>query len=383
MLDDVHRADDLTLQILHQIVSELGAAPVLVVATYRPTDITDALATVWAATAADTDLRLDLSGLPRPGVATVAAQHGLPKPLDPEILDLLVDRTGGNPLFVQQLSRLVVSEGYEAAKSVVPTGVADILRRRLSRLPERTVTALRRMAVLGRELDLDVLVRLIGHTSSAAEQTDSEEQLLDDLEPAVTAGLLVEPAPDRVRFAHTLVRDTLYSDVPRMRRTRIHAAALEALSDLRPDDAAGLAHHAVLSATPATAEAAMMRAVAAARESETLASHRDAAHWRSAALDTYELTYRPESSTLIDLLVPLVTARARAGNIVGAREARRRAVELAGSRGDDERLLVALTSWNAPVIWTLRVTPTIDDAIVRPLRTALDDEPDARTRACC
>lgn len=54
----------------------------------------------------------------------------------------------------------------------------------------------------------------------------------------------------------------------------------------------------------------MMRAVAAARESETLASHRDAAHWRSAALDTYELTYRPESSTLIDLLVPLVTARA-------------------------------------------------------------------------
>ncbi|HEY5853525.1 MAG TPA: hypothetical protein VIW24_05595 [Aldersonia sp.] len=82
------------------------------------------------------------------------------------------------------------------------------------------------------------------------------------------------------------------------------------------------------------------------------------------------------------MLVPLVAALARTGNVVRARVARQRAVDLARRLRDGRRLLAALTSWDAPVIWTLRVEARIDYAIVMPLRDALaNDGNDRETRA--
>ena len=97
-----------------------------------------------------------------------------------------------------------------------------MLRRRFARLPEITVSVLRLAAVIGREVDIDVLVR--------AAEVD-EETVLDALEAGVMAGLLTEPAPDSVRFAHVLVRDTLYDDAPRLRQSRWHARIAAALAD--------------------------------------------------------------------------------------------------------------------------------------------------------
>ena len=67
--------------------------------------------------------------------------------------------------------------------------------------------------------------------------------MLDALETGLIAGLLAEPAPGRVRFAHALVRDTLYADLTHLRRTRMHGRLAEVLRRLRPDDLTALAHH--------------------------------------------------------------------------------------------------------------------------------------------
>ena len=78
--------------------------------------------------------------------------------------------------------------------------MADVLRRRFGRLPEETVSTLRVAAVIGRDVDTQLLVR--------AAEID-EDAVLDALEAGVISGLLVEPAPGAVRFSHLLVRETL------------------------------------------------------------------------------------------------------------------------------------------------------------------------------
>ncbi len=104
---------------------------------------------------------------------------------DAATLTALVDRTGGNPFYLAESARLLGSEGRLVATSKVPEGVRDVLRRRFARLPEITVSVLRLAAVIGREVDIDVLVR--------AAEVD-EDTVLDALEAGVMAGLLTEPA---------------------------------------------------------------------------------------------------------------------------------------------------------------------------------------------
>ncbi|WP_167759191.1 BTAD domain-containing putative transcriptional regulator, partial [Blastococcus sp. TF02A_35] len=265
VLDDVHRADGLTLQLLRQVVGELSGTPVLVLATFRSTEGGDALAATRAALTAASAAHLSLGGLDEAGVARIARDSGLEPTGD--VVALLRERTGGNPLFVRELSRLIVSEGAAAGRTTVPAGVRDVLRRRVERLPAPAVTALRQAAVLGRDVDVDLLAAVVGR---------DPDELLDALETAVLAGLLDEPAPGQVRFSHALVRDTLYEDLPLMRRARVHSAALRALRE-RGADATALAHHAVAAAGPSTAADAVPYVVAAAREAEQLGAHADAA----------------------------------------------------------------------------------------------------------
>ena len=167
---------------------------------------------------------------------------------DAATLAALLERTEGNPFYLTESARLLGSEGGLVATSKVPEGVRDVLRRRLARLPELTVSVLRLAAVIGRDIDIDVLV--------GAAEVD-EDAVLDALEAGVLAGLLTEPAAGSVRFAHVLVRDTLYEDAPRVRRGRWHARVATAVAAVHPDDPAALAHHYHQAGSTATARLAV------------------------------------------------------------------------------------------------------------------------------
>ncbi|MGY1632254.1 BTAD domain-containing putative transcriptional regulator [Geodermatophilus sp. SYSU D01186] len=362
VLDDVHRADELTLQLLRQVVDSLAGERLLVLATYRDTEAGEALSATRAALASAGARHLELRGLDADGVAVLARQSGL-EDVGPAELRLLLERTDGNPLYVRELARLLAAEGRGAARTGVPAGLRDVLRRRVERLPGPAVTALRQAAVLGREADVDVLAAVAGR---------DVDELLDALETAVLAGLFDEPVPGRVRFTHALVRDVLYEDTPLLRRGRLHAAALDVLRETAGVDAATLAHHAVASAGPRTAADAVPYVAAAAREAGRLGAAAEEARQWASALRLLELAGRRGSADELAVLLPSIPAHARAGDAVTARVQQRDAVRIARRLGRDDQLVAALAAWDAPLVWTVRDDGAQDPELLGPLLELLE-----------
>ncbi|MEN3539816.1 BTAD domain-containing putative transcriptional regulator [Microbispora sp. ZYX-F-249] len=340
VLEDVHRADDATLQLLRHLAARLAGVPVLVVLTHRPSEAGDHLMAAGAALAVQTAENVTLAGLDEDDVRRLLLERsGLEA--GPHTVRTVAERTGGNPLFVAETARLMATEGAAAAHSL-PPGVRDLIRRRIARLPATAQTTLRNAAVMGRDADVDVLV---------AVQNADEETVLDGLEAGVLAGLLTEPAPGMVRFTHVLVRETLYEDIPRLRRTRLHAKVLTALERVHPGDVGALGYHALAAATAATAREAAQYAREAAAQASGVYAHSEAASLLEGALDALELATEPADDLRLDLLCRLVSARASAGDIIRATATRRRALALARRLGDAGALARAAVALDAPMIW--------------------------------
>lgn len=370
VLDDLHRADGATLQVLRHLAHDLADRPILVLGAHRGAEATPDLTATFAALAPVTLDRLDLGGLNRDGVVILMREYAPEAGLEREhdVVDTVIDRTGGNPLFVTELIRLVAAEGGQAATVAVPAGVRDVLRRRIDRLPGSARTVLQQAAVLGREVDVDLLIRMARH---------AEDEVLDGLEAAVLAGLLDEPGPGRVRFTHALVRETLYEDTPRLRRARWHATALAELRAMPAPDVATLAHHALAAATATTAADAAALASAAAARALDLNAPAEAMHLAAAAVETADLADQGVPvDARVAMLIQLTRAAAQAGAVDRARPARARAVHLASAVGDDDLLLQALTAYRVPISWTVRGFGDSDDDLEQPLRRALAQHPD-------
>lgn len=369
IIDDLHRADGATLQLLRSVAHDVADRPVLVLTAHRGAEATADLAATRAALASVTAERLTLGGLNRDGVIALvdelAPDGGYAR--DAQVIDRLMNRTDGNPLFVAEFARLIAAEGRSAATAELPAGVRDVLRRRLSRLPGTARTVLQQAAVLGREVDIDLLIRVARR---------DEDEVLDGLEAAVLAGLLSEPGPAQVRFTHALVRDTLYEDTPALRRARWHAAALRELRAAPAPDVAALAHHALAAATPATAAEAAGLAWAAARQAREMTAPSEAVQLAAAGVRMCDLseTAVPVRDE-VGLLVELTRAAAQAGDAATARPARARAVALAGSTGDTDLLCAALTAYRAPISWTVAGIGADGTSIEGPLRRMVAEQP--------
>ncbi len=359
LLDDLHRADGETLALLESAARELDGAPVLLLGAYRPADGGDRLDEALAVLARREPERVALDGLgPREVAALVAAVHG--GPVDRHTVAALADRTGGNPFYVRESARLLESEGALVALAEVPEGVRDVLRRRLARLPEAAVSVLRLAAVVGREAEVDVLV--------AAADTGTDA-VYDALETGVVAGLLGEPAPGRVRFAHALVRDTLYGDLTRLRRSRMHGRVAAVIRRLRPDDLAALAHHYALAA--GADDLAVDYGVRAAEQAERRYAHDSAVGLLHRALESLAMLPADEDRRS-DLLGRLLRAQLRAGALGAARETRQRAVDAARAAGREDLVVAAFTAWSEPTPWQVRPYGQVDRPVVDLLEALLD-----------
>lgn len=254
VLDDLHWAGKpsllLLLHVLRAAVEAGSSAHLLVLGTYRDTDIDRAhpLSGVLA------DLRRlpvvtrhAIGGLtPAEVEAFIEAAAG--HELDEEIrrlADSVYAETEGNPFFLAEVLRHLVETAAVVRREdrwvvkdpgtvSVPEGVRDVVGRRLSRLSEAANEVLSVAAVVGREVDVELLVELSDLT---------EGSLLDALDEAVRARLVDETGPDRYRFSHALVRTTLYEEQSATRRRRQHRRVAQALEKLRPDDVVALAYH--------------------------------------------------------------------------------------------------------------------------------------------
>ncbi len=168
--------------------------------------------------------RIVLPPLDRAGVAAMIETHTGVPPAD-DVVAELATRTAGNPFFLHELLRDLdeqdVLTGRLSAK--VPEGVRDVLRRRLRSLPEPTRAAVAGAAVLGRDVELTRLQRLLD---------EPEEQVVLALEAAVVAGFLVESGQSWAggfAFPHELMREAVHDEIPVHRRQRLHLRAMDLL----------------------------------------------------------------------------------------------------------------------------------------------------------
>ncbi|GAA2372292.1 hypothetical protein Cme02nite_00550 [Catellatospora methionotrophica] len=364
VVDDVHRADGETLQLLRHVANTLADRPLLLLAAYRPAEATDELTTTRAVLAHVAATDLTVSGLGADAVAQLLARHGAR--VDADTAHRVWERTSGNPLFVTQTARLIAAEGAAAADDAVPAGIRHVLHRRLARLPATAQTVLRHAAVLGRDVDVDVLL--------AMDATD-DDTVLDGLEGGVLAGLLVEPSAGRVRFAHALLRDTLYTETPLLRRGRLHGRALQAMRRLRPHDTAALGRHALAAAGPGGSADVIRFAVPAARQAAHLFAPREAARLWAGIRAVLDQGGDPSlDADRLDVLCGLASALGNAGDVLGARAVRQDAVDTAARLGGPDRMRRALTSMDAPVTWTIRQDRRVDTDLVATIEQALADD---------
>ncbi|MTE17335.1 BTAD domain-containing putative transcriptional regulator [Nocardia aurantiaca] len=216
VLEDVHGADPATLQVLRQVVNWLRDRPILIVATLRGTEACPGVRDTAAALAFFTADRIELDGLDMAGTRRAAAAAGLTA-LDDRTVELLRRRTGGNPLFVRELAKLVATQGTTDG---LPDSVRDLLGRRIAQLPADVVDLLRHLSVWGEDSDI---------TTLAASADHPVDTIIDLVATAESARLLRTDRLGRVTFDHALVRETVYYDIPTLRRTRMHWAAFEYL----------------------------------------------------------------------------------------------------------------------------------------------------------
>ncbi|MFI0368271.1 BTAD domain-containing putative transcriptional regulator [Actinomadura sp. 1N219] len=371
VLDDLHWADEETLALLVRLAGRLRERPVLLLTTFRSTEVPERLATALAALARHEPARIDLRGLSSPEVAALVRGTCATSVGDAE-LEVIAERTGGNPFFTRETARLLDAEGLPAATRRVPTGVGDVLRRRIARLPSPVQDVLRDAAVVGRDADLRVLAELAGN----------EDTVIDAVEAGLAGGLVTEPGPGRMRFAHALVRDTLYEAISRARRTRLHGRVAAALERHAPGEVAAIAHHYLESgADPAKAVRYARRAAEAA---EARFAHGTAAGLWIRVVETLRAEGPGATRDRLAAEVSAIRASALAGNVVGARERRHAAIADARALGDVRLLARIIASFDVPTLWTSREYGTLDHDIVDATGEALArlpaDEPELRVR---
>jgi hypothetical protein len=367
VIDDLHWADPSTLGALRTLVDAMTGERLLVLGTRRPHPEPDGALADFAETAARRHaLRVDLTGLGVEESAAVAQQVIGIRPSDRVSADLCA-RTDGNPFFLVEYARLAGPRGDLRAlldEPDPPRAVQDVLNRRIGRLPEETVTALRTAAVLGRRFEAPTLARATGI---------AEDDLLDVVEPAQAAGLLRDDGLDRYAFAHALVVDTLVGGIPPSRLNRLHARVAEALPD-EPGHAIELARH-WLAAGPAYADRAWRAAVPAARQSSALHDHERATRLLTTALERMDADPGATPRDRYDVLMELVEAHRWTSHWAELVTCVEQAIALARELDDVGLLARAAIAPNQGSLWHSAPQGEVHEGVVAALRESLERLP--------
>ena len=352
VLDDLHAADEPSLLLLRFVAGALADSALLVVGIYRNVDpgLTDPLSSTLAELSREpVTRRLTLAGLGQEDVASFI-EHTSGRDPSEQVTGVIHRVTEGNPLFVGEIVRLLVTEGAldevgsDATRPfAIPDGVRAVIDRRLRHLTDGCKDALVLGSVLGRDFSIDALTRASG---------SSRETLLGLLDEAVGERVVTEPArtPGRLRFGHVLIRDVLYDELPPGRRAQLHGRVGEALESLYEDDLAThlaeLAHHFLAAAPAGNADTAAHYARRAGDQAAAQLAYEEAVRLYELALPHVR-----DDRQRCDLLLALGDARARSGVTATAKDAYRRAAELAERLGLPEGLARAALGYGGRFLW--------------------------------
>ncbi|MGH7822735.1 MAG: ATP-binding protein, partial [Candidatus Binatia bacterium] len=322
VLDDLHAADVPSLLLLRFLGRDLQGTRILAVGSTR--DVEARMAPDAAAVMAEItrDARsLSLGGLSDEEIARFVAVVAGRTPSG-DLVRAIRERTGGNPLFVGEVVRVIAAEpdvlrrassGHVHAVPV-PDAIRHAFIRRIDRLAESTRAVLRVASAIGREFSVSVLERTT-HIP--------REAILAALDQAAGARIVdpVAGAPGRHRFSHALVGEALYTAVPKRDRARLHFEIGLALESLQAGDvevrAAELARHFVQAAELGESAAKALEHCTRAGDcaARVLAFEDAAAHYEDAlrALDLEDASGQADDSRRCDLLLAIGDSQKRAG----------------------------------------------------------------------
>jgi len=273
VIEDLHWADEATLDLLRYLARRIGPRRVLLIATYRD----DELAGLHPVRVAIGDIgtnatvhRLEVASLSADAVAALAAPVGV----DP---GNLYRQTGGNAFFVTE----VLGSGVRG----VPASVRDAVLARAARLSTPARRALEAAAVIGVRVELDLLEA-------------AEHPAPDAIDECQMRGILRALGSD-LAFRHEIARSAIAEALPPERSRALHAAVLRAFvaRGVRPDDLARVAEHAEGAADAAEV---LTYAKAAAERASALGAHREAAAQLARALRWGENFGRPDRASLLE-----------------------------------------------------------------------------------
>jgi tetratricopeptide (TPR) repeat protein len=221
VLDDIQWAEPAFLDLVEYLAGWSREAPILVCCMARP-DLAE-VRPAWGGTT------IQLAPLPREHARTLL--ENLAGPLDPAAADAVGRATGGNPLFLEEMLRMLVEDGVlierggmleplAAVDSLrVPETVQAVLAARLDRLGEHERAVLQRAAVIGQVFWWGAVADL-----SPPEDVDA---VAGHLQALVRKGLIKPDVrtfagEDGFRFGHILIRDAAYDSMPKRSRAELH-----------------------------------------------------------------------------------------------------------------------------------------------------------------
>jgi DNA-binding CsgD family transcriptional regulator/tetratricopeptide (TPR) repeat protein len=246
VVEDVHWADEATIDLLRYLGRRLRGTTILLLVTFRDEALPDRLRVALGELATQRSTRrLGLAPLSAESVGILARGSGL----EPAQLHRL---TSGNPFFVQEV--------VLAGTSDLPPSARDAVLAQVVRLPAESRPVLEAAALIGTRVQLSLLEAVTGCSPA----------LVDEL---LASGLLLGDG-QWLRFRHEIARIAVEQAIPDHRAAPMHARVLQALRGLGFDDDAGLAYHAE---GANDGPAVVHHAIRAAHRSAQLGSHREAA----------------------------------------------------------------------------------------------------------
>jgi DNA-binding NarL/FixJ family response regulator len=310
VIEDVHWADDATLDLLRHLARRIHRLRALVLVTFRAEEAVGhhALRILFGDVAGSSGVRrIDLNPLTPEGVRTLLAEAALDEAAHDA--DELYRATGGNPFYV--------TEVLAAGGGQLPRSVRDAVLSRMSRLSAPAREALDLVALAGPRCEVGLV-------------EDLEPDQAPALDEALAHGVVVLTG-DTVMFRHELARLTVHDEVPAIRRRGVHRRVLEWL-ETHSGDPARMAHHAD---SAGQEEATRAYSLLAAERAVSLGSHRE-------AVEQYQRALRHSAGVPAPTLAELYASTAFelyvTGRMAEAQEAEEAALEVWRELGDVEQI---------------------------------------------
>jgi DNA-binding CsgD family transcriptional regulator len=379
VVEDLHWSDDACLDTLLTLARRAPALPMLVMLTYRGDEASPELARMLAMLERERlagELRLERLDYAQAD-AMLRAIFAQRRPIRTEFLTELYGLTEGNPFFIEEILKALVTAGdifyvdgqwdrKPLSELHIPRTVQVAVQQRVEHLSADTRRLLVFAAVAGRRFDFALLQRLTGH---------DEATLLGLIKNLIAAQLVVEESADVFAFRHALTREALYADMLARERKALHGLVADALetivqkrsSTARDAWAADLAYHFYAAGIWAKA---LEYARQAGQQAQRLHAPRAAIEQLSRAIKSAEQLAQPPPASLY-------RTRGQMHDMLGAFEAARADYQttLEAAQASDDRRAESQALLDIGFLWASRDYAAMGEYLERALELArtLDD----------